>query len=215
MRWTTNYGPLQLLQLKSLGNSRLWSGEWEPRQPVTFPKWRRWSWEFRQSKVTRVNRTDYRKGENCTKKPGDLQWSPLRNSTVYWSDVCVTKCTHGQGQHYLKWLEVNTAGIVPVGVFGYVCIYISVGYMSRRGSVDGESMCIFTFSKCSKLAPPPMTVPGFYILFKACVVYHFYFSHSRGCIILSHLILICISLIATESSYFLYVHWLFHITITV
>lgn len=77
-RWKTNDGPLQLLQLKSLGNSSSWCRELEPRQPVTFPKWRRWSWEFGQSKVTRVNRTEYRKGENYTKKPGDLQWSPPR-----------------------------------------------------------------------------------------------------------------------------------------
>lgn len=62
---------------------------------------------------------------------------PQEYSTAYWSALHVTKCIHGQGEDYPKWLEVHSAVIILVGIFGCVCIYISVEYMSRSGCVDG------------------------------------------------------------------------------
>lgn len=47
------------------------------------PEWKRWSWEFRETKVTRFHRAEYWKGESCTEKKipelsKSVSWVPNR-----------------------------------------------------------------------------------------------------------------------------------------
>lgn len=66
------------------------------------PELKRWSWEFRETKVTRFHRTEYWKGESCTEKKFQ---SSLNQSAGHQTEHSQKETTQGRKKTHPKGLE--------------------------------------------------------------------------------------------------------------